>query len=1635
MSQQEDIVINKNDNNTDSNPEESDKDNCNITNNDTETSNDSLVTNSNSIPSASQTPTSPTNSNNIDSGSNANNPDGSTPKTPDSDCFTQPLPPSHLPNLRSSSNHSSTSSTRTLDAEGHLNLKPEKVKSRWRRNSELESGHGTDHHGYANHSSQSPSSSSTSSSNNIAHETTKNSPLAPLNTNIPKETEPVPHYDHIDENIYLFERKKSKCKKEMRRMVCNCILTKEERQRGVLGCLDDCLNRMLMIECGNRCLLGDHCANKRFQKKQFAKVEPFKTVKKGWGLRAMQVIQPGQFIVEYVGEVLDPKEFKNRVKKYSKENKEHHYFMALKSDEIIDATIKGNLTRFINHSCDPNGETQKWTVNGELRIGFFATKLIEAGEEITFDYQFQRYGKKAQKCYCEAPCCRGFIGSTNDTDINIDGSLITPKQRSLEKTGEEEKSLEEEFEDLGLDEEIAKLTASGGIRNRQQTLMLARLMVRAEDTPNRTKLLEVLKGTLEIAYLRLFLDYHGLQLLWSWMADLEDVYLKGEILEVLAILPIPNKTVLKDSKVLDVVERWSKQAASEASQRKNGVSSVNAQLPLIVEPSTISSSSLPSTVIVKTEDKRDEQSVKVKEQQQQNEDQKPKKLEASDEVKKEDKDTPTESIEKPVKKEINSQSKEEIVNQNEIVDTKVDSNTEIVPEPMDEVKDTPVVDVQVEIELGCEVEIKQDINGVDTEIPSSENQSASSTPGDSTPGKPEPVRVRETRSSSTSSSTSTTDASSTASNLPVVAERIIGRRVSLKSRNESKDEGSKENKVTKEIVKPVPDIVMLTSKLLYLWKDLKEVFRIPRLERQKRLEDEKEADRKAIEEQERKAKGLPVVYDPKIKRGIDNRDNTIAGILGLQGLRKKSAKRPADDKKQVQNNLNSSSPASNTTGNTVNPENNSGPTPPKVNKEVHRMQFEMELMRKQYSQALEKYNEQIRQYESQMQMLQHQHLAGQPPGLHPSAPQPPNFDSNHLHSSSLSHHSPFKSGILFNSPNLMSLPPPVPPTLGMFSDPSNPFSGYGVNSEYSSNSGLATPVTPVAPLTPLTPSNDYHQAQPYNLESHHPNHINTSTTTSQHFSLSHSSKLEDQLRSEENQIDSDSQSINATSVCNQSSNLSSFINPVLIECTNSLNHTLMSDEEAVISTDYGVEYVPVKKSKKSSFTTSSSSSSSTTTPSGTTTTTTSLRKENNSRNNNSSSINCNISSSCNNCNDSLETLFNSVYPAPGTYYLTPDNCYFVPPPFDLHGHQIEPIVFENVPRPFSPSFTKESIQTALPPNWCCSKDKQGNVYYYNRVTKMVQWDLPEVNLIFESEKQATPKKVETEVATSNTSQDETIVQPEPSTLEKSNQQQQTPSEVQSSQDPSSIADKTEACTDKPTVTNNPETTSENEVQNSNDGGTLAPQSSRGTTPQASSEEQVVNGETKTPDNVTANEDSTSECMGTPSHTLPGSYEPDPRKRRSSTNSTGTHHNSTINNSNNSIVRNFSSLMEINDGDLIASNRRDRSDKSERRIKEKFKAEMSEHIKYCLNPYRKIDCRVGRILCNEDFKYVARRLTHFVMLKELRHCRNTEDLCCSETVKHKAKEYVKKYMANKGPIYRPESNEEICKDKEKCSPNS
>ncbi|XP_032723774.1 histone-lysine N-methyltransferase SETD2 isoform X3 [Lontra canadensis] len=357
------------------------------------------------------------------------------------------------------------------------------------------------------------------------------------------------YFDLIEENVYLTERKKNKSHRDIKRMQCECTpLSKDERAQGEIACGEDCLNRLLMIECSSRCPNGDYCSNRRFQRKQHADVEVILTEKKGWGLRAAKDLPSNTFVLEYCGEVLDHKEFKARVKEYARNKNIHYYFMALKNDEIIDATQKGNCSRFMNHSCEPNCETQKWTVNGQLRVGFFTTKLVTSGSELTFDYQFQRYGKEAQKCFCGSANCRGYLGGENRVSIRAAGGKMK-KERSRKKDS--------------VDGELEALLENGeGLSDKNQVLSLSRLMVRIETLEQKLTCLELIQNTHSQSCLKSFLERHGLSLLWIWMAELGDgresnQKLQEEIIKTLEHLPIPTKNMLEESKVLPIIQRWS----------------------------------------------------------------------------------------------------------------------------------------------------------------------------------------------------------------------------------------------------------------------------------------------------------------------------------------------------------------------------------------------------------------------------------------------------------------------------------------------------------------------------------------------------------------------------------------------------------------------------------------------------------------------------------------------------------------------------------------------------------------------------------------------------------------------------------------------------------------------------------------------------------------------------------------------------------------------------------------------------------------------------------------------------------------------------------------------------------------------
>ncbi|CAO2834241.1 unnamed protein product [Amaranthus hypochondriacus] len=201
-------------------------------------------------------------------------------------------------------------------------------------------------------------------------------------------------------------------------MVCHCKPSVD----GSLGCRSHCLNRMLNIECvQGACPCGDLCSNRQFQKRQYAKLRRFNCGKKGYGLQVLEDISEGQFLIEYVGEVLDLHSYEARQKDYAAKGHKHFYFMTLNTNEVIDASVKGNLGRFVNHSCDPNCRTEKWVVNGEVCVGLFALRSIKKGEELTFDYNYVRvFGAAAKKCHCGSVKCRGYIGGDpNSVDIIV----------------------------------------------------------------------------------------------------------------------------------------------------------------------------------------------------------------------------------------------------------------------------------------------------------------------------------------------------------------------------------------------------------------------------------------------------------------------------------------------------------------------------------------------------------------------------------------------------------------------------------------------------------------------------------------------------------------------------------------------------------------------------------------------------------------------------------------------------------------------------------------------------------------------------------------------------------------------------------------------------------------------------------------------------------------------------------------------------------------------------------------------------------------------------------------------------------------------------------------------------------------
>ncbi|KFM70003.1 hypothetical protein X975_07191, partial [Stegodyphus mimosarum] len=105
-------------------------------------------------------------------------------------------------------------------------MKPEKVKSRWRRSSEMEC---------CEKAVSSPLEFDLDGSSDVCIKETATEVKSICNDSVDGSeclNESIPVYDVLEENLYLFERKRTKRKKEVRRMLCDCSLTNEEKKTG-----------------------------------------------------------------------------------------------------------------------------------------------------------------------------------------------------------------------------------------------------------------------------------------------------------------------------------------------------------------------------------------------------------------------------------------------------------------------------------------------------------------------------------------------------------------------------------------------------------------------------------------------------------------------------------------------------------------------------------------------------------------------------------------------------------------------------------------------------------------------------------------------------------------------------------------------------------------------------------------------------------------------------------------------------------------------------------------------------------------------------------------------------------------------------------------------------------------------------------------------------------------------------------------------------------------------------------------------------------------------------------------------------------------------------------------------------------
>lgn len=183
-------------------------------------------------------------------------------------------------------------------------------------------------------------------------------------------------------------------------------------------------NEKMIYECNINCECSDSCQNRLIQHGLCVPLEIFVIKGKGLGVRATKVVKRGEFVCEYAGEVISQDEAMRRTE-FQHGHFEMNYIISVvehfsgadkKVATFVDPKFRGNIGRFLNHSCEPNLKMFPVRVNSTVpHLALFASRMISPGEELSFHYGNAELNdglneKSVSKtCYCGAKSCSGFL--------------------------------------------------------------------------------------------------------------------------------------------------------------------------------------------------------------------------------------------------------------------------------------------------------------------------------------------------------------------------------------------------------------------------------------------------------------------------------------------------------------------------------------------------------------------------------------------------------------------------------------------------------------------------------------------------------------------------------------------------------------------------------------------------------------------------------------------------------------------------------------------------------------------------------------------------------------------------------------------------------------------------------------------------------------------------------------------------------------------------------------------------------------------------------------------------------------------------------------------------------------------------